>query len=40
MVAAILLTLMVSACSAETPETLESDGSDQGDFKHTNTDDG
>jgi len=33
LVAAILLTLMVSACSAETPETLESDGSDQGDFK-------
>ncbi len=33
MVAAILLTLMVSACSAETPETPESDGSDQGDFK-------
>ncbi len=33
MVAAILLTLMISACSAETPETPESDGSDQGDFK-------
>ena len=33
MVAAILLTLFVSACGAETPETLESDGSDQGDFK-------
>ncbi len=33
MVAAILLTLMVSACGAETPETLASDGSDQGDFK-------
>jgi uncharacterized protein YjiK len=33
LVAAILLTLMVSACSAETPETLASDGSDQGDFK-------
>jgi len=33
LVAAILLTLMVSACSAETPETLASDGSDRGDFK-------
>ncbi len=33
MVAAILLTLFVSACGAETPETLEPDGSAQGDFK-------
>ncbi len=33
MVAAILLTLIVSACGAETPETLASDGLDQGDFK-------
>jgi len=33
LVAAILLTLFVSACSAETQETLEPDGSAQGDFK-------
>ena len=32
-VAAILLTILVSACGAETPETLATDGSDQDDFK-------